>query len=183
MGFKAGKGGRKKIAVSLAALTAAIGCAAVLPLTASAAEKGFDQYGYNRTARVFNGTGNSWCQNAYHTTEAACEGIMGEYSSDRLVMKWNKAWDECNENGYDNPTYCAGATLTNEWNGKVPGGSGEVAHYKFIWVGSAGESSTYWREGGALIWGNYEVLMEQGVNDEGHWVGAFAKPNGFGPKH
>src|SRR3989344_3410680 len=50
---------------------------------------GFDQYGYNDTARIFNGTGSSWCLAGGYT--ANCLGI---YSPDKLVMKWNAEWIE-----------------------------------------------------------------------------------------
>lgn len=136
---------------------------------------GFDQYGYNDSARVFNGTGSSWCLAGGQAAD--CVGV---YSQDKLVMKWNAAWDACNANGYDNPTYCLGATLTNEWNGMIPGGSGDTEHFKAIWVGSLGESSPYWQPGGYLIWGNYEAIMDQGMVNGVHMVWAHATPNGFG---
>jgi len=46
------------------------------------------------------------------------------------------------------------AWCTNEWNGAFPGGSGEVWHYKIIWVEPELENSLYWREGGYSIWGS-----------------------------
>jgi hypothetical protein len=163
------------------AVVVSVALLGVVPGMAQAAGgKGFDQYGYNDAARVFVGTCVSWAEAGGQTTTQA-EAYCGAYSNDRLVMKWNKAWDECNAHGYDNATYCAGAMLTNEWNGNVTGGSGETAHDKIIWVGSEGAESTYWRPGGYLIWGNYEVIMEQGMTAEHvHWVVAHATPNGFG---
>lgn len=161
------------------ALVALLAMVAALTLTAVAsAGGGFDQYGYNNTARVFNGTGSSWCL-------AGGQGAncLGVYSSDNLVMKWNAKWDACNDNGYDDPAYCAGAWTNNEWNGKVPGGSGAVWHYKIIWVGSAGEDSPYWAPGGYSVWGNYEVIMDQGLDPSygpGHLWFARATPNGYG---
>ena len=140
-------------------------------------EKGFDKYGYNDSARIFFGTCGSWAE-AGGQDPSAC----GVYANDKLVMKWNRAWDECNEAGYDTASICASAMLTNEWNGKVPGGSGETSHDKIIWVGSEGEESPYWREGGYLIWGNYEVIMEQGTSAAGHWWTAHAISNGFGAR-
>ena len=136
---------------------------------------GFNQFGYNDTARIFNGTGSSWCLGG-----GQAAGCMGAYSNDKLIMKWNEAWDLCNDNGYDDPAYCAGAWTSNEWNGKVKGGSGEVWHYKMIWVGSQGEDSPYWKEGGYSIWGNYEVLMDQGTSGGEHIWFAHAKPTGYG---
>jgi uncharacterized protein (DUF2126 family) len=62
-----------------------------------------------------------------------------------------------------------------------PDGSQSVWHYKIIWVGPALEDSLYWREGGYPIWGQFEVIMDQGVDPElGHMWFAHAIPNGFG---
>lgn len=149
----------------------------------AASGSGFDQYGYNDTARIFVGTGSSWCQGTLGMTKDQCDTYMAPYQNDSLVMKWNAAWDACNAAGNDSAAACAGATLTNEWNGKVPGGSGDTEHFKAIWVGSAGESSSYWRPGGYLIWGNYEAVMDQGMSGGTHTWWAHATPNGFGVAH
>lgn len=146
---------------------------------AKPADNGFDEFGYNNTARVFVGTCLSWAE-AGGMSRADASTYCGVYSSDKLVMKWNAAWDACNANGYDDPIYCLGAWTSNEWNGAVPGGSGEVWHYKDIWVGSAGEDSLYWLPGGYSIWGNYEVVMDQGTSDGVHFWGTRATPNGYG---
>lgn len=173
--------GKARVAIVMLAAVAALAISGIASTAASASERGFDQYGYNDTARIFVGTCRSWGEGKYGWTQAQAEAYCGASSNDQLVMKWNKAWDECNENGYENPEYCAGAMLTNEWNGQVPGGSGETFHYKIVWVGSAGEGSSYWRAGGELVWGNYEVLMAQGTNSEGvHEFLVHATPNGFG---
>ncbi len=161
----------KKFLIGAAAGALMIGVLAVPAFAAG----GFDQYGYNDTARVFNGTGSSWCLAGGQAADC-----LGVNSPDKLVMKWNAQWDNCNANGYDNPTYCLGAWTDNEWNGAVPGGSGQVWHYKIIWVGSAGSSSPYWLPGGYSVWGNYEVVMDQGMSDGVHTWGALATPNGYG---
>ena len=135
---------------------------------------GFNACGYNYGARVFSGVADG--------VDGTLDGaVWGDptYANDHLVMKWNAAWDACNANGYDNATYCAGAWVTNEWNGMVPGGSGVTEHVKIIWVGSATEASSYWVDGGASIWGNYEVLMDQGMQNGVHYVNTFATPNGL----
>lgn len=144
---------------------------------AKPAPTGFDEFGYNYGARLFNGPADG--------VDKVLDGkVWGDptYANDRVVMKWNEAWDLCNENGYDDPDYCAGAWLDNEWNGKVKGGSGEVWHYKIIWVGSAGEESEYWKEGGYSVWGNYEVIMDHGTLDGSHTWYAHGIPNGYGTK-
>lgn len=151
--------------------------ALALPVAAGAG-RGFDQFGYNDTARIFNGTGASWC-----LAGGQSEDCLGIYSADKLVMKWNAAWDACNDAGYDDAEVCLGAWIDNEWNGKVADGSGAIWHYKTIWVGSLAENSPYWLDGGYSIWGNYEVIMEQGTDPNigpGHLWFTHATPNGYG---
>ncbi len=144
----------------------------------AAAGGAFDQYGYNEKARIFQGPADG--------IDRVLDGkVWGDstYAKDTLVMKWNSQWDACNDAGNDNIAACVGAWTDNEWNGAKAGGSGETWHYKIIWVGSQGEASPYWKAGGYLIWGNYEVLMDQGVTRDGgpvHIVGAKSTPNGYG---
>ena len=140
---------------------------------------GFNQYGYNDNARVFVGTCLTWAE-AEPMTEAQALAYCGAYSNDKLVMKWNAQWDNCNAANNDQASSCLGATLTNEWNGMVPNGSGDTEHVKVIWVGSEGKSSPYWQPGGYSIWGSYEAIMDQGMVDGVHTVWAHAIPNGFG---
>jgi hypothetical protein len=147
-----------------------------IPSAAYAGGGGFDQYGYNYTARLFNGTGSSWC-----LAREASADCLGIYSPDKLIMKWNAAWDACNAAGNNNVGACLGAWTDNEWNGQVPGGSGVSDHYKIIWVGTALESSPYWRTGGYAVWGEYEVIMDQGVDpSSSHIWWAHAIPTGYG---
>jgi hypothetical protein len=146
-------------------------------VTSQVADTGFNENGYNYNARIFSGPADG--------VDKVLDGkVWGDptYAADRLVMKWNAAWDACNANGYDDATYCAGAWTTNEWNGMVPGGSGWTEHVKIIWVGSqANHGLTYWVEGGTRIWGNYEVIFDQGRSaDNVHAFWAHGIPAGLG---
>ena len=163
----------KKILIGGAAGALLLGAVAVSAFAAG----GFDQYGYNDTARIFNGTASNWCLAGGQAADC-----MGIYSNDKLVMKWNAQWDNCNDNGYADPKYCLGAWTNNEWNGNVPGGSGVTEHYKIIWVGPEGQNSPYWVAGGYSVWGNYEVIMDQGTDTTGHVWYAHGIPNGYGVK-
>ncbi len=151
----------------------------IVSLAGVFAAGGFDQFGYNYQARVFVGTGSSWCLAGGQAADC-----LGMYSNDQIVMKWNAAWDSCNANGYDNPAYCLGAWVNNEWNGMGPNGSSWTENTKIIWVGSAGENSPYWLPGGYSIWGNYEVIMDHGMSPDGFWSSTAtvpgAIPNGYG---
>ena len=168
---------KTKTTITISALglgATGLAAAVVLPFSASAAG-GFDQYGYNRSAHIFQGTASGWCLAGGQAADC-----LGAYSNDHLVMKWNAAWDACNAHGYDDATYCAGAWDTNEWNGNVPGGSGVTEHVKIIWVGSAAEASPYWRDGGYSIWGNYEAITDRGMDNGTQFNYAAASPNGLG---
>lgn len=138
---------------------------------------GFDQYGYNRTARVFNGTGTSWCE-----AKGLASDCMGIYSPDKLVMKWNAEWDRGNAEGWQD-TNGYNAWEDNQWNGKVPGGSGANWHYKIVWVGPCGKDGTELPNGGYCIWGQFEVLTDHGQDPNigpGHLWFAHASPAGYG---
>jgi len=137
---------------------------------------GFDQYGYNRKARIFVGTGESWS-----LQQGLPADYLGIYAHDQLVMKWNAEWDRGNAEGWTNGPYAAWEN--NEWNGAFPGGSGAVWHYKIVWssVCAAGVTPT---DGGYCIWGQFEVLMDQGFDPSygvGHLWFAHANPTGYGP--
>ncbi len=140
--------------------------------------KGFDKYGYNRNARIFNGTGLSWCMGKLGYDEAGCREYLGANADDKLVMKWNAEWDRGNSEGWSDSHYAAWEN--NEWNGKVPGGSGSVWHYKIVWVGNCVSKPALVPEGGACIWGQFAVIMDQGTDSGGHLVISHAIPNGYG---
>lgn len=140
-----------------------------------AAVGGFDEFGYNDTARIFNGTGTSWCE--AKGLPADCLGI---YSPDKLVMKWNAEWDRGNAEGWANPPY--DAWENNEWNGKVKGGSGAVWHYKIRWVGNCVADPSLLPDGSYCIWGQFATIMDQGTDPNlgpGHIWFAKATPNGY----
>jgi hypothetical protein len=141
--------------------------------------KGFDEFGYNRNAGIFNGTGLSWCMGKLGWDETACRTYMGKYANDRLVMKWNAEWDRGNYEGWTDVSY--DAWENNQWNGNVEGGSGEVWHYKIVWVGDCMADPNLVPEGGYCIWNQFAVLMDHGTNaDKVHEFLAHAKPSGYG---
>ncbi len=146
---------------------------AVMVLTAGTAfAVGNGWIGYHKN-NIFVGTGQQWCDQKYPAWPG-CYDYLGASVNDKITMKWNEAWDECNAGGD-----CEGAWTDNEWNGKLKGGSGYVWHYKIKWIGSCNEGETL-PDGGYCIWGSYEVLMDQGAGPNGHeWV-AKATPNGYG---
>jgi hypothetical protein len=135
------------------------------------AQASFDAYGYNYKARIFNGSLDGADRNWDGT-------YWGDktYAKDKLVMKWSKAWDEARFNG---KPWTQDAWVDNEFNGKAQEGSGEVWHYKIVWVGPELEKSPYWRAGGYPIWGQFEVIFSQGTANKHFWE-AHAHPSGYG---
>ena len=158
--------------LALAVLVAALAMFA-LAGTASAAG-GFDKYGYNDTARIFNGLADGLDRNLDGTYYGNTT-----YAKDKIVMKWNAERDRGNDENWSNPPYSA--WIDNEWNGKK-GGSGSVWHYKIAWVGSCGADGTPLPDGGYCIWGQFETLMDQGTDAGAHYWFAKATPNGYGSK-
>ena len=155
------------LAISLAFLVSA--------LASPAAANGFDQYGYNRTARVFQGPASGWC-----LARGAPADCLGIYSNDNLVMKWNAEWDRGNATHWLAGPYRA--YLDNEWNGNVPGGSGWTEHFKAVWIGgNCGADYTLLPNGGYCIWGQFEAIFDRGM-DPSHspWILAHATPAGYG---
>lgn len=135
-------------------------------------DAGFDDFGYNNTARIFSGPADG--------VDRLLDGkVWGDptYANDLLVMKWSKAWDDARFHG---ASWTEDAWVTNEWNGMTPGGSGDMGHYKIQWVGSCGDDYTPLPDGGYCIWGQFEVIMDQGMLDGTHTWFALALPNGFG---
>lgn len=139
---------------------------------------GFDEFGYNYKARIFNGTGESWS-----LAKGLPADYLGVYSNDKLIMKWNAEWDRGNAENWTNPPY--GAWENNEWNGNVKGGSGAVWHYKIIWVGDYTTYPSLIPEGAYGIWGQFAVIMDHGKDPSygpGHLWFAHAIPTGYGAK-
>lgn len=142
---------------------------------------GFDQYGYNRSARIFNGTGSSWCQGKLGWNKAQCDNYMGAYANDKLVMKWNEEWDRGNAENWSKGPYSA--WTDNEWNGRS-GGSGEIWHYKIAWdqgcASNGTPSGTAAKGVPYCIWGPFAMLMSQGsVVDRTHAWDVLLKPAGY----
>lgn len=158
---------RSIVAWTVAAVLGAAG------VTAVGAAGGFDEFGYNDQARVFRGPADGVDRNL----DGAVWGDP-TYANDHLVMKWNAEWDRGNDEGWSNPPYAA--WNDNEWNGRVPGGSGETWHYKTVWVGDCVADPTLVPEGGYCIWGQFAVILSHGTAGGEHIWDARALPAGYG---
>lgn len=164
----------KKLAIGVVTGVLMLG-ASIAPTFAAG---GFDQFGYNNTARVFNGPLSGWC-NAKGISLATCGDYGFGSANDKLVMKWNAEWDRGNKEGWTNGPY--NAWTDNEFNGNVPGGSGFVWHYKIVWIGNYISDPSLIPSGAYGIWGQFAVIMDQGVDPAlGHESFALGTPTGYG---
>jgi hypothetical protein len=120
---------------------------------------GFDQYGYNYQAHMFNGTYDG----ADRNLDGAYWGQTGDFVDDHLMMKWSDEWlanvdcngDEKLDRGLVNGN--VGGTsygwTTNHVEGDYLGADGNVHTYtdfvKIVWTGPGGS-----------LWGQYEIIEE-----------------------
>lgn len=139
-------------------------------------ETGFDKWGYNYQAHMFNG---GYCD-AYRDA-----GWCQPYKDDELIMKWNDAWlsnQDCDGDGkldrhYGYTTYIgSGAWLTNHQKGTYIDGNGKKQRWEyFVKIVAAPADATksggtwYAADGteiGPVIWGEFIVIQEV-YNDTG----------------
>jgi len=131
---------------------------------------GFDEWGYNYQAHMFNG---GYCDS--YRDAAWCQ----PYKDVELLMKWNDAWlsnVDCDGDGlldrhYDFPSYIgSGAWLTNHQSGSYEGLEGQTCNWNyFVKIVAAPLDATssggYWyaadgTEMGPSIWGAFAVIQE-----------------------
>ncbi|MFQ5962654.1 MAG: hypothetical protein ACE5KZ_00035 [Candidatus Scalinduaceae bacterium] len=160
------------LAVSIAKLSIAQGCATIqdgtiLASTGETLTTGYDEFGYNYQAHMYNGR---YCD--FDRVEG------GDYCDVDLIMKWNDAWLsnlDCDldykldrHNGY--PTYIgSGAWLTNHQSGKVDVNGKMRKWTYFIKIVAAPSDATksggvwYAADGteiGPVIWGSFAIIQE-----------------------
>jgi hypothetical protein len=134
---------------------------------------GYDEWGYNYQADMFNG---GYCD-AYRDA-AWCQ----PYKDDELIMKWNNAWlsnQDCNGDGildrhYGYPSYIgSGAWLTNHQQGTYDQNGKECKWEYFVKIVAAPADATldggvwYGADGieiGSEIWGEFAITEE--VNND-----------------
>ena len=131
---------------------------------------GYDKWGYNYQARLFDG---KYC-NAYRDA-AWCQ----DYKEDNLMMKWNDAWlsnQDCDGDGLPDRHFGfdsyigSGAWLTNHMSGEYLDDAGNPCSWNYfvkivaapadaytegsVWYTAGGE------EIGEVIWGEFAVIQE-----------------------
>jgi len=135
---------------------------------------GYDEWGYNYQAHMFNGyycdayRDADWCQ---------------EYKDVRLAMKWNDAWlsnKDCDGDGkldryFGFDSYIgSGAWLTNHQSGEYEDDEGNVCKWEyFVKIVAAPEDAAsvdgYWYAAdgtqiGPVIWGSFAIIQQ--VNND-----------------
>ncbi len=153
------------------------------------ADGGFDEWGYNYQANMFNGL--YW---NYSRPDPPCE--PGTCASDTLlIMKWSDEWlnedrVRCAGTPQQGSSACEGAWLTNHQRGEYVGDEGQTCKWtyfvKIVYPpggpvdtdGDGYDDNT----GGSIIWGAY-VRIQQVSNDTcaGEHGNIFSvQPTGFG---
>jgi hypothetical protein len=162
------------ISLSLAVIGLSLAVFVVSASNAPTDKKGFNEFGYNETARLFVGKADGVDRNLDGT-------VWGDptYANDRLNMNWNEEWDRGKSENWSSPPY-EDAWLTNNWNGKAKVGSGEMWQYKIKWIGSCGNDGASLPNDSYCIWGQFAVVFSQGTVGNKHFWDAHAKPNGLG---
>jgi len=136
----------------------------------STIETGYDQWGYNYQARIFNG---GYCD-AYRDADW-CQ----EWKEDELIMKWNDAWlsnKDCDGDGlldrhYGFASYIgSGAWLTNHMSGTYEDENGNTCSWNYFVKIVAAPADAYVESGfwmnadgteiGEVIWGAFAIIQE-----------------------
>ena len=139
---------------------------------------GYDQFGYNYQAYMFNGR---YCDSD--------RVIGGDYCDVNLIMKWNDAWlsnMDCDGDGkldryYGNVSYIgSGAWLTNHQSGTNEDGTKWTYFVKIVAKPDANFDCA--DVGGIEIWGSFceiQTVSNDPAYDE-HGVQLLGEPAGFG---
>lgn len=120
---------------------------------------GYDQFGYNYQAHMFNGTYDS----SDRTIDGTYWGSTGDYVDDKLMMKWSDAWlanVDCDHDGKLDrglvdgvPSGTSKGWLTNHVVGDYTDVDGNIQNYtdfvKIVWTGP-----------GSPLWGQYTIIQE-----------------------
>ena len=138
---------------------------------------GYDKYGYNYQAHIFNGLYENYIRPDVVVTEG----------TENLVMKWSDDWlanVDCNDDGkldrgLNSKTGVSTGTsmgwCTNHFEGDYEGSDGELHHYtyfvKIAYVGPPPPPPTLdpWAE--KRIWGSYAIIEEIQTDHFGEYGG------------
>ena len=155
---------------------------------------GYDEFGYNYQAGLFNGTYDS----VDRKLDGTYLGFAGDYVNDSLIMKWSPDWlanQDCNfdaklDRGLNaktgEATGISRGWTTNHVEGDYLGAADDLHHYtyfvKIVWVGPAPAGTDPWAA--VRIWGQYAIIEEVYNDPFGGYHGVdrtrLAHPAGLG---
>ena len=158
---------------------------------------GFDEWGYNYQAHIFNG----WYLNAgENRPDPPYEGTWGAPDETWVQMKWNDAWlsnkdrdgDGDLDRHWDYPTYIdSGAWLTNHMIGWYEDENGVIHQWEYfvkiiapdyIPVDADPADGIDDSSGASIIWGSF-LVIQRVYNDPyfgDHGIEELENPAGFG---
>ena len=148
---------------------------------------GYDQFGYNYQARIFNGTYDS----SDRTLDGTYWGSTGDYTEDSLIMKWSDEWLsnlDCNADHKLDRGGAAGATaniskgwLTNQIEGDYIAGDDSYHYSYFVKIVYDPNCATSLS---GCLWGSYTIIEEIYNDPHGGYHGVdrtkLVRPAGFG---
>lgn len=147
----------KKIGIMLGCVVILVGMMVVPGMTKNEKERGFDEFGYNYNANIFNGSldgadrvwdGTYWGDDPW-IEEFDGYRIEIDVASTHLIMKWNDYWFPPEKHDGKGPE---GGWLTNHFRGTYTDEEGNQwkfnLFYKIVYTGP-----------GSPLWGNYTVIQ------------------------
>ncbi len=145
---------------------------------------GYDQFGYNYQAHIFNGT--------YDSSDRVLDGLYwgdptsADYADDSLIMKWSDTWlanVDCNndgklDRGLGTEGYATNTSrgwLTNQNEGDYTDAGGVLQHYTYF-------AKIVWTGPGSPLWGQYTIIEEVYNDPAGGFHGLLTRVGapGFG---
>ena len=134
---------------------------------------GYDEFGYNYQAHMFNGTYDS----SDRVLDGTYWGSIGDYVDDKLMMKWSDEWlanVDCDNDGLLDRGLINGTAsgtsmgwLTNHVVGDYTDVNGAQTYTYFTKIG--------WTGPGSPLWGEYTVLEEVYNDPAAGFTGLYSK--------
>jgi hypothetical protein len=153
---------------------------------------GYDAFGYNYQAHMFNGTYDS----SDRSLDGKYYGDEGDYADDSLIMKWSDDWlsnSDCNNNGkldrgLNAKTGISTGTsmgwLINQVEGDYIGTDGDSHHYTYFAKIVYDNGAACTAGNPSCIWNLYSIIEEVYNDPFGGYHGVdrsrLARPAGLG---
>jgi hypothetical protein len=162
------------VSMSFGQTCATIKDGSILDANGTAITLGYDEFGYNYQARIFNGTYDG----ADRKLDGTYYGQTGDFINDKLIMKWSDEWlsnKDCfgSDHKLDRggPTGNSMGWVTNQIEGDYLGSDGDYHHYTYHSkiVFDAGVACSFNKP--ECIWGSYAIIEETQNDPFGEYGG------------